>query len=59
MREIRVQSIGRIILTGKTEILDLTEHIPLCYNLTEHIPLCYNLTEHIPLCYNSIEEKKR
>jgi hypothetical protein len=35
MKEIRVQSIGKIILTGKTEILGLTEHILLCYNSTE------------------------
>jgi len=32
MKEIRVQSIGKIILTGKTEILGLTEYIQLCYS---------------------------
>jgi len=35
MNEIRVQGIGRIILTGKTVILGLTEHTPLCYNPIE------------------------
>ena len=35
MKETRVQSIGRIILTAKTETLGLTEHIPLCYNSIE------------------------
>jgi hypothetical protein len=35
MNEIRVQSIGRIILTGKIEMPGLTEHIPLCYNPIE------------------------